>query len=59
MSVKTFMSGIALGIALVAATPVAMAGKVFVADQGSDSVTVIDVGSWRKLETIPVGRSPA
>ena len=33
-------------------------GKVFIADQGSGTVTVIDVVSFKKLAIIPVGRSP-
>ena len=58
MSVRTFTSHVALGLVFVAASTFAVAAKVFVADQGSDSVTVVDVGSWKKLKTIPVGSNP-
>jgi YVTN family beta-propeller protein len=58
MSFKSFTAGITLGLGLVAASTFAIAGKVFIADQGSDTVTVIDVVSFKKLAIIPVGRSP-
>ena len=57
MSFKSFAAGITLGLVLTAASTFAIAGKVFVADQGSDTVTVIDAGSFKKVVTIPVGRS--
>ena len=58
MSFKSFTAGITLGLGLVAASTFAIAGKVSIADQGSDTVTVIDVVLFKKLAIIPVGRSP-
>lgn len=56
MSVKSFTAGIALGLVLVSASAFAIAGKVLIADQGSDTVIVIDALSFKKLAIIPVGR---
>jgi YVTN family beta-propeller protein len=36
----------------------AYAGTVYVADEGSNSVSVIDTGALKRIATIPVGRAP-
>jgi len=58
MNSKLLAAGVPLGLLLVSASTFAVAGKVFVAGQGSDTVTVIDALSFKKLASITVGRSP-
>lgn len=47
-----------LGIALWAGSALAGPGKVYIADENGDTVTVLDAGSFARVTTILVGREP-
>lgn len=49
---------VVLGLAAGAGPASAGPGKVYVADEEGDTVTVLDAASFAKLATIPVGREP-
>ena len=58
MSMKFVCRTLLCGMVLVSSSTWAAGAKVFVADEGSDTLTVIDAASFKKLATIPVGRGP-
>jgi YVTN family beta-propeller protein len=47
-----------LGMAALTAPALAAPGMVYVADEGSDTVSVLDGASFKKVAAIPVGRQP-
>ena len=52
------MSSLSLAVAVAAGSASAAAGKVYVADEEADSVSVIDTASFKKIRGIPVGQGP-
>ncbi len=55
---KLISRALLFGLILGSAGALAAGTKAFVADEGSDTLTVIDAASFKKLATIPVGRGP-
>ena len=58
MNMISAVRTLALGLAFVLAPGVSVAAKVFVANEGSSSLTVVDAESYKLLATVPVGRAP-
>lgn len=49
---------LALGLAVSLVTGISVAAKLFVANEGSNNLTVVDAVSYKVLATVPVGRDP-
>lgn len=58
MTIRSMGRAVALGIVLASASGLAMASKIFIANEGDDTLTVIDAKTYKTLKTVPVGRTP-
>src|SRR3989304_142005 len=55
---NNFLNGAVFAMAAAAGPSLAAPGMVYVADEGSDTVSVLDAESFKKVATIAVGREP-
>lgn len=59
MRARSIAGRVVLGVALALATGwAAAAGKIFVANEGDDTLSVIDAATYVLISTVPVGRNP-